>query len=116
MSASTEGQIESPRPARPSVHSSPASSDDRRATGKHIRTTGSCDAHGVWRAHTGRADPLDILRAADATRQPELVPLRYGRMLQSPFTFYRGSAGVMAADLAHTPSTNSVSRRAATRT
>jgi uncharacterized protein (DUF2252 family) len=37
---------------------------------------------------------------ADAARQPDLVPLRYGRMLQSPFTFYRGSAGVMAADLA----------------
>ena len=45
-------------------------------------------------------DPIGILHAADATRQPELVPLRYGRMLQSPFTFYRGSAGVMAADLA----------------
>ena len=39
------------------------------------------------------------------TRQPDLVPLRYGRMLQTPFTFYRGSAGVMAADLAHTPAT-----------
>jgi uncharacterized protein (DUF2252 family) len=48
-------------------------------------------------------DPIGILRAADATRQPDLVPLRYGRMLHSPFTFYRGSAGVMAADLAHTP-------------
>jgi uncharacterized protein (DUF2252 family) len=60
-------------------------------------------AHSAWRAHAGRKDPLAILRAADATRQPELVPLRYGRMLQSPFTFYRGSAGVMAADLAHTP-------------
>ena len=51
------------------------------------------------------ADPIGILRAADATRQQELVPLRYGRMLQSPFTFYRGSAGVMAADLAETPAT-----------
>lgn len=46
-----------------------------------------------------------MLQAADATRQPNLVPLRYGRMLQSPFPFYRGSAGVMAADLARTPAT-----------
>ena len=52
-----------------------------------------------------RTDPLAILHAADVTRQPGLVPLRYGRMLQTPFTFYRGSAGVMAADLAHTPVT-----------
>jgi uncharacterized protein (DUF2252 family) len=50
-------------------------------------------------------DPIDILRRADATRQSDLVPLRYGRMLLTPFTFYRGSAGVMAADLARTPAT-----------
>jgi hypothetical protein len=59
-------------------------------------------AGGSMRA--GRT-PVGILRAADAMRQQELVPLRYGRMLQSPFTFYRGSAGVMAADLAATPAT-----------
>jgi hypothetical protein len=61
------------------------------------------DAHAAWRAYAGRADPIGILRAADANLQKQLVPLRYGRMLQSPFTFYRGSAGVMAADLAETP-------------
>ena len=63
------------------------------------------DAHAGWQAHRNRADPVAILHAADATRQKELVPLRYGRMLQSPFTFYRGSAAVMAADLARTPRT-----------
>ncbi|MGC2407986.1 MAG: DUF2252 domain-containing protein [Candidatus Cybelea sp.] len=52
-----------------------------------------------------KRDPLAILRAADANRLPELVPIRYGRMLASPFAFYRGSAGIMAADLAHTPTT-----------
>ena len=52
-----------------------------------------------------RADPIDILLAADADRIPELVPIRYGRMLQSPFAFYRGSAGIMAADLSATPNT-----------
>jgi uncharacterized protein (DUF2252 family) len=79
---------------------------ERKAAGKRLRDTVSRDAHGAWRPHAGRADPLSILQAADKTRQPELVPLRYGRMLQSPFTFYRGSAGVMAADLAHTPKTD----------
>ena len=73
--------------------------------GKRLRDTVPRDAHATWRAHAGRTDPLAILRAADVTRQPDLVPLRYGRMLQSPFTFYRGSAGVMAADLAGMPVT-----------
>jgi uncharacterized protein (DUF2252 family) len=50
-------------------------------------------------------DPLQILRQADDGRIPELVPIRYGRMLQSPFTFFRGAASVMAADLRHTPNT-----------
>jgi uncharacterized protein (DUF2252 family) len=79
--------------------------DDRRAAGKRLRDTVPRDAHGAWRAPADRADPVSILLAADKTRQRDLVPLRYGRMLQSPFTFYRGSAGVMAADLARTPAT-----------
>ena len=94
----------SPATAQPEAHASPASPDERHAAGKHLRDTVPLGAHGAWSAHAGRADPIGILRAADTTRQPELVPLRYGRMLQSPFTFYRGSAGVMAADLAATPS------------
>ena len=73
---------------------------ERRAIGKRLRDTVPRDAHATWRAHAGRKDPIAILHAADVTRQPDLVPLRYGRMLQTPFTFYRGSAGVMAADLA----------------
>ena len=78
---------------------------ERRAIGKKLRDTVPHASHGAWRAHASRTDPIAILRAADATRQPDLVPLRYGRMLQTPFTFYRGSAGVMAADLARTPAT-----------
>src|SRR2546430_9905500 len=50
-----------------------------------------------------RADPVSILEYQDKSRIPELVPLRYGRMLVSPFTFYRGAAPIMAADLATTP-------------
>jgi uncharacterized protein (DUF2252 family) len=76
---------------------------DRRVHGKRLRDTAPRDAHAAWQAPAERADPIGILQAADAARQPDLVPLRYGRMLQSPFTFYRGSAGVMAADLARTP-------------
>jgi uncharacterized protein (DUF2252 family) len=79
--------------------------DDRRAAGKRLRDKVPRDAHGGWRMDANRPDPISILRAADTTRQPDLVPLRYGRMLQSPFTFYRGSAAVMAADLAPTLAT-----------
>jgi uncharacterized protein (DUF2252 family) len=85
------------------AHPSHVTPADRRAGGKRRRDTVPRDAHTGWRAPADRADPIAILRAADGSRQAELVPLRYGRMLQSPFTFYRGSAGVMAADLASTP-------------
>jgi uncharacterized protein (DUF2252 family) len=97
METSTVSTVE---PATSPSQITPA---DRRAHGKRLRDTVRRDAHTEWRAPADRADPIGILRAADASRQPDLVPLRYGRMLQSPFTFYRGSAGVMAADLAHTP-------------
>jgi uncharacterized protein (DUF2252 family) len=76
-----------------------------RDAGKKLRDKAPRDAHGGWRTPPKRIDPLDILHAADEARQAQLLPLRYGRMLQSPFTFYRGSAGVMAADLADTPKT-----------
>jgi uncharacterized protein (DUF2252 family) len=91
--------------AKPEARRSPLPPAERRAIGKQLRDTVPRAAHGDWRVHAGRTDPITILHAADATRQPHLVPLRYGRMLQTPFTFYRGSAGVMAADLASTPAT-----------
>jgi uncharacterized protein (DUF2252 family) len=91
--------------ARSKTPTSGITAADRRAKGKMLRESAARDAHAAWQPFAGRADPIAILHAADATRQPELVPLRYGRMLQSPFTFYRGSAAVMAADLAHTPTT-----------
>ena len=87
------------QPAQPA----PSTPADRKAHGKRLRDAVPHFAHAAWRAHADRADPLSILRAADATRQKRLVPLRYGRMLHSSFTFYRGSAGVMADDLARTP-------------
>jgi uncharacterized protein (DUF2252 family) len=60
------------------------------------------ESHAEVRLGAGR-DPVSILADQDAARVPELVPIRYGRMLVSPFTFYRGAAAVMAADLAETP-------------
>jgi uncharacterized protein (DUF2252 family) len=75
------------------------------AAGKSLRDNVPLDAHRAWKRPSDRADPLEILHTSDANRVARLVPIRYGRMLQTPFTFYRGSAAVMAADLARTPST-----------
>ena len=82
-----------------------SSAEERRAAGKRLREKTPRDAHAEWRPPAKRLDPIALLRAADAARVPQLVPIRYGRMLASPFTFYRGSAAVMAADLAHTQAT-----------
>ena len=83
-------------------HSVPA--DDLVAAGKRLRDSVPRASQGIWKRPKDRHDPLDLLKASDAGRMPELLPIRYGRMLQSPFTFYRGAANVMAADLAGTPS------------
>ena len=63
------------------------------------------EALGAWSAPDGRPDPVGTLEAQNATRVPELVPIRHGRMIVSPFTFYRGGAGIMAWDLAQAPTT-----------
>ena len=73
--------------------------------GRAARKTVPRSAHGDWTPAPDRPDPVAVLVAQAASRLPELVPIRYGRMLVSPFTFYRGAAAVMAADLATTPST-----------
>jgi hypothetical protein len=73
------------------------------AAGRALRDKTPRLAHGHWRAPDGRHDPIAILRASDEGRVQHLVPIRYGRMLASPFAFYRGSAAIMAADLATTP-------------
>ena len=75
----------------------------RAALGRAARAAVPRSAHAEWAAGTKRADPVTLLRAQEATRVPELVPLRHERMLESPFTFYRGAAVVMAADLATLP-------------
>lgn len=94
--------IDVPETRRP-AHSIPA--DDLLAAGKRLRDVVPRASQGVWKRTRDRADPLEILHASDAGRMAELLPIRYGRMLQSPFTFYRGSAAIMAADLAAAPTT-----------
>jgi uncharacterized protein (DUF2252 family) len=75
----------------------------RQAEGKQARAATPRSSHAQWSAAEDRADPVTILQAQAESRVPELVPIRYGRMLVSPFTFYRGAAAIMAADLAETP-------------
>ena len=79
------------------------SPQERRAQGSALREAVPREAHGGWKAPRKRRDPIEALVASNEGRMPELVPIRFGRMLQSPFTFYRGSAAIMAADLASTP-------------
>ncbi|EXI82898.1 MAG: hypothetical protein AW12_02678 [Candidatus Accumulibacter sp. BA-94] len=79
------------------------SPDERRAQGKALRDAVPREAQGGWKAPKKRRDPLELLVESNVGRLPELVPIRFGRMLQSPFAFYRGSAAIMAADLATTP-------------
>ncbi len=67
-------------------------------------------SHAGWAPPADRRDPVDVLTAQAETRVPELVPIRYGRMLVSPFTFYRGAAAIMAEDLAGTPTTGIVTQ------
>jgi uncharacterized protein (DUF2252 family) len=76
---------------------------ERVARGKAARAEVPRSSHAVFEPGTHRADPIELLQRQAQTRVPELVPIRYGRMLVSPFTFYRGAALIMASDLAATP-------------
>src|ERR1700722_4333586 len=79
--------------------------DRERRTGRRRRTVVPRSSHGGWVAPADRPDPIALLDAENVGRVPALVPVRWGRMLESPFAFMRGAAGLMAADLGTTPST-----------
>ena len=79
------------------------SADERRAAGKALRDATPRAAHGGWKPSKDRRDPIELLRESNEGRISALIPIRFGRMAQSPFAFYRGAAAVMAADLASTP-------------
>ncbi len=76
---------------------------ERVARGKKARDLVPREEHGQWAPASTRPDPVALLEQQAVSRVPDLVPIRYGRMLVSPFTFYRGAALIMAADLAGTP-------------
>ncbi|MFE4549340.1 DUF2252 domain-containing protein [Streptomyces sp. NPDC056785] len=78
---------------------------ERAALGKAARSHAPRSSHAEFEAGAGRPDPVDVIEAQSATRVPDLVPIRYGRMTESPFRFYRGAAALMAGDLADTPRT-----------
>src|SRR4051794_7863828 len=81
----------------------PEPATDSHGRGRTARAATPRSSHADWLPAPDRRDPVDVLHQQDATRVPELVPVRYGRMLVSPFTFYRGAAALMAQDLAGTP-------------
>ena len=80
--------------------------DERAAHGRATRAEVPRSSHADWAPAPGRRDPVELLDEQAATRVPELVPVRYDRMLVSPFTFFRGAAYIMAADLADAPRTD----------
>jgi uncharacterized protein (DUF2252 family) len=77
---------------------------EQYAEGKALREACPRNAHGAWKPPSDRRDAVDLVLEAEKGRLPELLPLRHGRMVRSAFTFYRGAALTMAADLASTPS------------
>jgi uncharacterized protein (DUF2252 family) len=77
--------------------------DERRAHGEEARKRTPPSAHSGWKPAADRPDPVALLEEQDVARVPYLVPVSHGRMMVSPFTFYRGAAAIMAADLAATP-------------
>jgi uncharacterized protein (DUF2252 family) len=76
---------------------------ERYAAGKALRSKASRSSHAAWTPDPKRPDPISMLEEANQTRLKQLVPIRFGRMSMSPFAFYRGTADIMAYDLAKTP-------------
>lgn len=80
------------------------SREERLAAGRALREAVPRERHAIWKAPAKRRDPVDVLQESNRGRLPELVSIRFGRMMRTPFTFLRGAAGLMACDLATTPS------------
>src|SRR4051812_25012779 len=76
---------------------------ERATSGKTARSEVRRGSHGDWAPAPDRPDPVSLLEEQAANREPSLVPIRYGRMVVSPFTFYRGAASIQASDLAGSP-------------
>lgn len=92
-----------PRPRVARLTVPPASRDEALAAGRALRARTPRRTHRGWSPAPDRPDPIDLLERSNRSRVQELVPIRYGRMLASPFTYLRGSPLVMADDLSRTP-------------
>jgi uncharacterized protein (DUF2252 family) len=86
----------------------PISTADRLRAGKALREKFPRAAHELWEPSPDQRDPVKIIEDSSQGRLPDLLPIRYGRMLRNPFTFLRGSAALMACDLARTPTTGAL--------
>ena len=80
--------------------------DEWRARGRERRSSASRSSHAQWAPPADRPDPVAVLGEQAKTRVPDLIPIRYGRMMASPFAYFRGAAAPMAWDLAHTPTSD----------
>src|SRR5512147_2785752 len=94
---------ETTRRGRTTGSASSLTAQQRAARGKTARAEVPRESHAEYEPSPHRPDLLDIIERQSATRVAELVPIRYGRMMESPFRFYRGAAAIMASDLAATP-------------
>ncbi|MEX5635218.1 DUF2252 domain-containing protein [Parafrankia sp. FMc2] len=92
-----------PRAAGRALGTAAPTPAERAARGKDARGRAPRGSHAQYDRARYRADPIDVIEGQSRSRLPELVPLRYQRMMESPFRFYRGAAAIMAADLAATP-------------
>ena len=100
---STKKGSKSPSSGRKPAFVPVPSRSQQSEVGRSLRATCPRGSHAAWRPSDDRPDPVSLLKESSTGRIPELIPVRYGRMLQSPFAFYRGAALNMAADLAGTP-------------
>jgi uncharacterized protein (DUF2252 family) len=96
--------------SEPAARTNQLTEAERVAVGKAARAEVPRSVHATWEPAPDRPSPVDLLEEQAATRVPELVPIRYGRMLVSPFTFYRGAAYLMASDLSRSPRTSLTSQ------
>jgi uncharacterized protein (DUF2252 family) len=103
--SATSSKREAPAPPSPAINAHGSTRKEPYAAGKALRESCPRQAHAAWKPPQDRRDAVELVLASEKGRVEDLLPLRHGRMVKSAFTFYRGAALTMAADLATTPTT-----------
>jgi len=103
--SATSSEKQGPALPAPGVEAQGPTRKEQYAAGKALRERCPREGHAAWKKPSNRRDPVELVLSAEKGRLRDLLPLRHGRMVRSAFTFYRGAALTMAADLATTPST-----------